>query len=762
MQNPYRLDFPARLGLSLSVLEFQLDEALDTPYRLSVAVTAADPDLPLASLIDQTVTFTIQPPSFGPNLAIPGLGSLNPPPPSRSWHGVVRKASRGRSHREETLYRFDIAPRIARLADHRATRLFQNQTIPAVIEAVLRRHQLTGSDFQFALTDDHPAHDHLTQYRETDLQFIQRLAAQAGIFYQFRQSKDGQDVLCFGNNLEHYARGQLKNLPLRDQAGLESAGEEAVSRLEVAHQPMLKQVRRRDFNYRSAGSPQDHSAGFGGDTPAAQGVDYDWGEGQRDAIQGERIVQLRHQLSVSRQCQAHGEGNALATRPGEVLRLDHTFAEAPHGWLITAAHHSGRRDQAYSNHFSAIPADRVWRPALCDKPLINGTLPAMVVSPGDNSYRYPFLDEEGRYRVRYLFDLDSWSPGGDSRPVRLAKPFAGGRFGFHLPLHAGTRVNLAFTGGDPERPYIASVMHDSVNRDHINTQWHSRNVLLTKAHNKLRLEDLQGKEHIKLATEYGKTQLNLGHLVNAGREQRGEGFELRTDHWGALRAGKGLFLSAEAASPAASPQLDMDQARRQLEEANRLAQTLANAAATAHALPPDVQAQVDLLQHSLKQLARAGILISAPAGIGVATTSSIQHAAGAAYAVTAGQQLSLSTLDNLAANANGAVSLFARTGGMKLYANGGSVDLQAQGGPLQLLSAKEMHLGSNRTLTLHAHDSIELAAGGFGLRISAKGLEVFGDLTLNGTMHNGGKAGLAGESATFPQTELDIGRGLSL
>jgi type VI secretion system secreted protein VgrG len=76
------------------------------------------------------------------------------------------------------------------------------------------------------------------------------------------------------------------------------------------------------------------------------------------------------------------------------------------------------------------------------------------------------------------------------------------------------------------------VLHDSSKPDHIDSGWHTRNVILTRSHNKLRMEDLQGKEHIKLATEYGKTQLNIGHLVDAQRQPRGEGFELRSDQWG--------------------------------------------------------------------------------------------------------------------------------------------------------------------------------------------------------------------------------------
>ncbi|EFU56340.1 hypothetical protein HMPREF9545_03901, partial [Escherichia coli MS 16-3] len=107
-------------------------------------------------------------------------------------------------------------------------------------------------------------------------------------------------------------------------------------------------------------------------------------------------------------------------------------------------------------------------------------------------------------------------------------------------------VSIAFEEGNPDRPYIAGVKHDSAHTDHVTIQNYKRNVLRTPANNKIRLDDERGKEHIKVSTEYGgKSQLNLGHLVDAGKQQRGEGFELRTDLWGAVRAKKGIFISAD-------------------------------------------------------------------------------------------------------------------------------------------------------------------------------------------------------------------------
>jgi uncharacterized protein involved in type VI secretion and phage assembly len=87
------------------------------------------------------------------------------------------------------------------------------------------------------------------------------------------------------------------------------------------------------------------------------------------------------------------------------------------------------------------------------------------------------------------------------------------------------------------------VLHDSAHGDHVTIRNYKRNVLRTPANNKIRLDDERGKEHIKVSTEYGgKSQLNLGHLVDSEKQQRGEGFELRTTAGG--HPGEKGFLSA--------------------------------------------------------------------------------------------------------------------------------------------------------------------------------------------------------------------------
>ncbi|MGE2624758.1 type VI secretion system Vgr family protein, partial [Escherichia coli] len=78
--------------------------------------------------------------------------------------------------------------------------------------------------------------------------------------------------------------------------------------------------------------------------------------------------------------------------------------------------------------------------------------------------------------------------------------------------------------------------------------------------------------------EYGKTQLNSGHLVDAQGQPRGQGAELRTDEHGVIRAGKGLFVSADAQPKAQGEALDMSAALQEIDRLNQQLQQLEMAA----------------------------------------------------------------------------------------------------------------------------------------------------------------------------------------
>ncbi|HFP9231189.1 TPA: DUF2345 domain-containing protein, partial [Klebsiella oxytoca] len=331
-----------------------------------------------------------------------------------------------------------------------------------------------------------------------------------------------------------------------------------------------------------------------------------------------------------------------------------------------------------------------------------------------------------RYRVSLLFDRDHWPPGEESLWVRQARPYAGDTYGLHLPLLAGTEVAIAFEQGDPDRPYIAGVLHDSAHPDPVTIRNYKRNVLRTPANNKIRLDDARGKEHIKVSTEYGgKSQLNLGHLVDGGKQPRGEGFELRTDSYGAIRAGKGIFITADAQMKAQGQQLAMEPALSRLSAALVEMQSLAAGAQQAQALAADVGRQQKLLQQKIEQIQKEILLATASQGVALASGDDMLLSAQENLTLIAGKQLDLGAQKDFTLAAGKQISLWSQRGA-KWFASQGDIDIQAQSGNITTWSTQDTYISSGKRLVITAQDELTLICGGGYIKIKGGNVEIGG------------------------------------
>ena len=90
--------------------------------------------------------------------------------------------------------------------------------------------------------------------------------------------------------------------------------------------------------------------------------------------------------------------------------------------------------------------------------------------------------------------------------------------------------------------------------------------------------------------------------MDSDRQPRGEGFELRTDSRGAIRAQKGIFISADGQAQAQGQVLDMEPAVSNLAEAREQMMSISGDAQKATANPADLQAQITLLEQQLTDL----------------------------------------------------------------------------------------------------------------------------------------------------------------
>ncbi|HEL3383841.1 TPA: type VI secretion system tip protein VgrG [Escherichia coli] len=708
------------------VLTFTGHEQLSSPFRYDIEFTSTNKAITPESVLMQDGAFSLTAP---PVQGMPVQTAL------RTLHGVITSFKHLSSSQDEARYEVRLEPRMALLTRSRQNAIYQNQTVPQIVEKILReRHQMRGQDFVFNLKNEYPAREQVMQYGEDDLTFVSRLLSEVGIWFRFAtDARLKIEVVEFYDDQSGYERGLT--LPLRHPSGLFDGETEAVWGLNSAYSVVEKSVSTRDYNYREATAEMttgQHDATGGDNTTYGEAYHYADNflqKGDKEAAEsGAFYARIRHERYLNEQAILQGQSTSSLLMPGLEIKVQGDDAPAVFrkGVLITGVTASAARDRSYELTFTAIPySERYgYRPALIPCPVMAGTLPARVTSTVKNDI-YAHIDKDGRYRVNLDFDRDTWKPGYESLWVRQSRPYAGDTYGLHLPLLAGTEVSIAFEEGNPDRPYIAGVKHDSAHTDHVTIQNYKRNVLRTPANNKIRLDDERGKEHIKVSTEYGgKSQLNLGHLVDAGKQQRREGFELRTDLWGTVRAKKGIFISSDAQDKAQGKVREMAPAMAILDGAQSQMKSLSTDAQTANADPADLSSQIALLQQSVKDLTQAAILLSAPKGVAIASGEHLQLAASKNLIANAGNHADIGVVKNMFIGVGQALSVFVRKAGIKLFANKGAISVQAQNDLMELLAQKSIEITSTEDeIKITAKKKITLNGGGSYIRLDACGIE---------------------------------------
>lgn len=386
---------------------------------------------------------------------------------------------------------------------------------------------------------------------------------------------------------------------------------------------------------------------------------------------------------------------------------------------------------------------------------------AIVVGPENETV---WCDHLGRVKVRFV----STRPGDhahasgsgssnsdhDSAWVRVASSWAGNgpdgntQCGARMLPPVGTEVLIDFAGGDPDKPVIVGQVYngDAPPPAFVREDWlpdtryqsglRSREVRGRRG-NQLRLDDTSGQISAQLASDHGATELNLGYLteprVRGGAQARGEGAELRTDGAIALRAARGILLSAWkllGGSGSKGAQLARHEYLDLLRECGELCTSLGSYAADNNGLALDTKEQ-EALRARFRQWedgsntapeaaspAESVIAVTAPAGIGFASSRAIVSYSATTIDTAAQQNLQLTAGQRYAVNAGNGISLFARGGGLNAIAHDGKLLLQSQHGDIGIDSAQDIQVtASEGAITIAAKTILFVASDGSFLRL---------------------------------------------
>ena len=494
------------------------------------------------------------------------------------------------------------------------------------------------------------------------------------------------------------------------------------------------------------------------------------------------------------------------------------------------------------------------------KPTAPVTLSATVVGPSSQEIH---MDALGRIRVRFDFQTQPMGPdtSASSTWVRVLQSYAGPGMGLQFIPRIGQQVLIGFWDNDIDRPYVQCALYDgrgeggvpatpggrpgttdtsvfAKSSDHRPSAqgnltgghgpaWHGasaadavpeggqRNAAALSGwktqefsgigYTQLAFDDSNSQLRTQMAVTQHGSQLNLGHLIHQADNHRGSfrglGFEVRTDAYGAIRAGAGVVLSTYgqpnsqpagdlAPAMALAKQLEklgevMNQAAK-LHETVKLAADIGShepdksfideAAAPFKALRKVVSGMVDEISpeqaqadanaknnaasdDKLPHLTDPVVAIAAKAGLSVNAGQDLQLSAGETISSASGQDTQFATGGNLRIHTGQAIGMLAGAiapgkeaagKGITVIAAKKDIEIQAQSDTMQIASKGNMLIESeNGHIDFAAAKRIIIRVTG-GASITIEGGNIIHACPGTFTVLAGHKSFLPAASVSYP------------
>ncbi|MDN7132921.1 type VI secretion system tip protein TssI/VgrG [Halomonas sp. MC140] len=505
----------------IAVIDFTHREILSQPFELAINLASRDGSLDAADLLDREATLTI----------------WQDGEPLRRMHGIIAEFGRGDRGHRRTFYSLVLRPALWRLSLRQNSRIFQKTDPLTIINTLCDERGIT--DVAFAVNRDLPEREYCVQYRETDLAFIARLAAEEGLFYFHEFAERGEGTAGGAHRLIFADDPQVLT-SLGERTYHSRAGGTAPSR----HVRKLSQKARvaaasatlKDYSFKNPAYAHLHEH-LGRDIEAhGQQSDYEHfdypGRYKQDAS-GEPFTRIRLEQLRREAITANAESDLPELAPGLRFTLtDHDTDSLNRDWQAISVTHHGEQPQAleedsisssesggmtrYFNYVTLTPGDAPWRATPNPKPRVDGPQVAFVVGPEGEEIH---CDEHGRVKVQFPWDRYAEPNDTASCWVRVAQGWAGGGYGSIAIPRIGHEVIVSFLEGDPDQPLVTGRTYHAVNTAPYPLPEHkTRTVLRTQSHkaegfNELRFEDEANEEQIWLHAQKDLELLTLNDRI---------------------------------------------------------------------------------------------------------------------------------------------------------------------------------------------------------------------------------------------------------
>jgi type VI secretion system secreted protein VgrG len=470
----------------------RLRTALGEPWRVDAEFVAPEP---------------IEP---DPLVGAPAAVRLATHDTEHAAHGIVTEISAVATAQAELsrVVRITIEPAGAVLRLRRLSRIFRNKSVPEILRAILGDAGIAADHVAAELSEEYPVRDHVTQYRETDLDFVRRLCEEAGILYRF-DAADGFDRLVWMDSAASAREPLSGPLPLVDASSL------TLDRLAAWDARWSRRRRPGKVTLRDH-DPQKPKVVLEG--KAQGGTDWEKSLEVYAAPAGfstEPAATKTARLALER-LRADAMTVSFSTTAVSLV-AGTTVTIEPHGapsasslegeYFVTRSDLVLSQGKAPEARVYAVPKEVPYRlPAVTPKPRILGVQSAIVTGPPGEEIH---VDAQNRVRVRFLWDLEGPTDDKSSLPVRVMQPNLPGSM---LIPRVGWEVMVAFEDGDPDRPYVLGRPYNAKQPPPFGLPANKTMTALStssspggKAKNAFHVDDAAGRQHMVFHAGFGKS-----------------------------------------------------------------------------------------------------------------------------------------------------------------------------------------------------------------------------------------------------------------
>ncbi len=411
----------------------------------------------------------------------------------RFWHGIASRMGEGERDRDFTRFWVEMVPRFWLWTKRVQSRIFQHESVPEILKKVL-----DGLDVAFELHGAFHARDYTVQYRESDFDFASRLMEEEGIFYFFKHTAEGHQLVVANTSQSH------PDVPERSRILFETVHggtrpEDRISEWERIQELRAGKVTLWDHNFELAHKHLEAERSIRSDVPVGKalqraklpanekleifefpgeyakrfdGVNAGGGDNaanlQRIFEDNQRTTEIRMQQEAVPGVIIQGSGTCRQLVSGHKFTLErHHNADGV--YLLTSVDHTVELSNDFRsgdggagkvlNTFTCIPIGVPYRPQRkTPRPIIHGTQSAVVVGPAGQEI---FTDKYGRVKVQFHWDRAEKKSADSSCWVRVGQLWAGKRWGASFWPRIGQEVIVAFENGDPDLPIIVGSVYNA-------------------------------------------------------------------------------------------------------------------------------------------------------------------------------------------------------------------------------------------------------------------------------------------------------------